>query len=107
MAGASFRRLPSEAIDPREISLVVNNILAGTLNSTGTVTLTASAATTVVADDRAGYESVILFMPTTSAAASEQAGGTMYVSARGKQTFTVTHANTTSATRTFDYIIIG
>jgi hypothetical protein len=99
--------LPSEAIDPREISLVVNNILAGKLNSTGTVTLTANAATTVVADDRAGYESVILFMPKTTAAASEHAGGTMYVSSRGKQTFTVTHANTASATRSFDYIIIG
>jgi hypothetical protein len=107
LAGVNFRRLPYEANDPREVSLVVNNILAGKLNSTGTVTLAANAATTVVADDRAGYESVILFMPTTAAAASEQAGGAMFVSSRGKQTFTVTHANTTSTTRTFDYIIIG
>lgn len=107
MVDVNFRRLPYEANDPREVSLVVNNILAGKLNSTGSVTLAANAASTVVSDDRAGYESVILFMPTTASAAAEQAAGAMFVSSRGKQTFTVTHANTTSTTRTFDYIIIG
>lgn len=107
MADANYRRLPYVADDGREIALVVNNILDGKLNSTGSVTLTASAASTAVTDERAGYDSVILFMPTTANAASEQAAGGMYVSSRGKQTFTITHANNAQSDRTFAYIIIG
>ena len=107
MADANFRRLPPEATNGREISQVVNNILDGKLNSTGSVTLTASAASTAVTDYRAGYDSVVLFMPTTANAAAEQAAGGFYVSSRGKQTFTITHANNTQTDRTFDYIVIG
>ena len=95
------------ANDAREVATIVNNILDGKINSTGTVTLTASAATTVVTEDRAGATSVILFMPTTANAAAEQAAGGMFVSSRGKQTFTITHANNSQADRTFDYIVIG
>lgn len=107
LADANFRRLPPDGADSRDISLVVNNLLDGKLNSTGSVTLTASAATTTVTEFRAGYESVILFMPTTANAAAEQAAGGFYVSSRGKQTFTITHANNTQTDRTFDYIVIG
>jgi hypothetical protein len=107
MASTNFRRLSPLANDAREVASVVNNILDGKLNSTGSVTLTASAASTAVTDERAGYESVILFMPTTANAAAEQAAGGMYVSTRGKQTFTLTHANNAQTDRTFDYIIIG
>jgi len=107
MATANFLRLSPLDNDPREVANVVNNILGGKLNCTGSVTLTASAASTAVTDQRAGYESVILFMPTTANAAAEQAAGGMYVSTRGKQTFTITHANNAQTDRTFDYIIIG
>ena len=95
------------ANDAREVATIVNNILDGKINSTGTVTLTASAATTVVTEDRTGATSVILFMPTTANAAAEQAAGGMFVSSRGKQTFTITHANNSQADRVFDYIVIG
>ena len=107
MADVNFRRLPQVASDGREISQVVNNILDGKLNSTGSVTLTASAASTAVSEARAGYDSVILFMPTTANAAAEQAAGGFYVSSRGKQTFTITHANNAQTDRTFEYIVIG
>lgn len=95
------------ANDAREVATIVNNILDGKINSTGTVTLTASATTTVVTEDRAGATSVILFMPTTANAAAEQAAGGMFVSSRSKQTFTITHANNSQADRVFDYIVIG
>lgn len=95
------------ADDGREIALVVNSILDGKINATGSVTLTASAASTAVTEDRAGDDSVILFMPTTANAASEQAAGGMYVSSRGKQTFTITHANNSQSDRTFEYVVIG
>lgn len=107
MADANYRRLPVVAEDGREIALVVNGILDGKINATGSVTLTASAASTAVTEDRAGDDSVILFMPTTANAASEQAAGGMYVSSRGKQTFTITHANNTQSDRTFEYVVIG
>ena len=107
MATTNFRRLSPLANDAREVATIVNNILDGKINATGTVTLTASAASTGVTEDRAGATSVILFMPTTANAAAEQAAGGMYVSSRGKQTFTITHANNTQSDRTFDYIVIG
>ena len=107
LADVNFRRLPPDGGDGRDVSLVVNNILDGKINATGTVTLTASAATTVVTDERAGFDSVILLMPTTSNASLEQGNGTIFVSSRGKQTFTITHANNSQADRTYRYIVIG
>ena len=107
MPDTNFRRLSPLENDARQVALVVNNILDGKINATGTVTLTASAASTAVTEDRAGATSVILFMPTTANAATEQAAGGMYVSSRGKQTFTITHANNTQTDRKFDYIVIG
>lgn len=107
MADANFKVLPYEATNPREISLVVNNILNGKLNSTGSVTLTASTTTTAVSDERVGKESIILFMPLTANSASEQGNGTMYVSTRADGSFTITHANNTQTDRQFGYIVIG
>jgi hypothetical protein len=101
-----FQTLPVEGTsDPRQVALVVRNAMDGKLNATGTVTLTASSATTAVTDNRAGGESVILFMPTTANAAAELS--TMYVSARAKQAFTITHANNAQTDRTFSYVILG
>ena len=106
MTDFNFRRLSRDASN-REISEVVNNILDGNTNNKGSVTLTASAASTAVADLRAGPESVILLMPTTANASAEQGAGTIYVSARAKQTFTLTHANNGQTDRTYKYAIIG
>ena len=103
---SSFIALPYAGGDPRQVAFVVNNVLEGKLNSTGTVTLTNSSATTVVDDKRVGVDSIILFMPINANASTEQAPGTMFVSSRGKQTFTITHNNNAN-TRTFGYIVIG
>lgn len=107
MADANFRRLPSEANNPREIAQVVNGVLDGKLNSTGLVTLTASSTTTAVTDYRASSTSIILLMPTTANASSEIGNGTIFISTRAKQSFTLTHANNSQADRTFGYCIIG
>jgi len=101
----SFRAL-TQFSDARDVSDVVNNILAGKQNNCGTVTLTNSATTTVVTDYIVGPESAILFMPTTAAAATELAAGGMYVSARAANTFTITHASATT-TRSYTYVVIG
>ena len=103
MATTNFRALTPFSTQ-RDTSDVVNNILAGKLNATGTFTVTNSATSTVVADYRVGKESVILLMPTTSYAAGEIA--TTYVSTRAKNSFTVTHASATTS-RIIDYCVIG
>ncbi len=100
-----FRTLPTMGGSARQVAEVLNRTIDGKLNSTGTVTLTASAASTAVTEERAGSDSVILFMPTTANAAAEMDG--MYVSSRGKQTFTITHANNSQTDRTFSYVVIG
>jgi len=91
----------------RKIATVVNNILNGKINSLGDFSVTESAATTVVVDQRAGADSCILFMPTNAASATELASGSMYVSVRGSQTFTVTHTNSATTGRDFRYCVLG
>lgn len=102
---------PLEYTDEREhrrlIAEVVNNNQNGKINATGTVTLTASQATTTLSDNRIGPNSVILFMPTTANAAAEVGAGGFYVSARGEKTATLTHANNAQSDRTYAYAILG
>jgi len=107
MTEFNYVKLPAAGADPRQTAQAVNLLIDGKFNSTGTVTLTASAASTAVTDYRAGPDSVIVFTPTTANAAAEQGGGTMYLSARAKQGFTLTHANNSQTDRTFLYIVIG
>jgi hypothetical protein len=67
-----FRRLPPFGGDQRAVAEIVNGIMDGKTNNTGSVTLaTGGAATTTITDARIGVGSVILLMPTddTSAAA--------------------------------------
>ena len=66
-----YRRLPNQGGTPREIAEVVNNLVEGKLNSTGTVTLaTGGATTTTLLDRRIGSDSVILFAPSSLSAAA-------------------------------------
>ena len=86
----------------RQIAIVVNNTLDGKLNSTGTVTLTASQTTTTIADKRLGGNSVLVFMPTTSNASAGMTS--LFVSSQGKQTATLSHANNGQTDRTYKYL---
>jgi len=89
----------------RQIAIVLNNSLDGKLNSTGSITLTASATTTVLADRRLGIDTVMSLMPKT---ANASAGITsLQVTSQGKQTATLTHANNRQTDRTYKYIILG
>ncbi len=80
-------------------------VFDGKLNATGSVTLTASSTTTTLGDKRIGANSCIFFMPTTATAAAAMTA--LYVSARGKQTATLTHDSTADSDRTFCYAVIG
>ena len=105
MTNTSFTVLTAFST-PRQISDVVNNMMRGKLNNTAEVTLTNSATSTVVTNYVVGPKSVIIFMPITSDAATEQAAGGFYVSAQQDNQFTITHSSATT-TRTFRYVVIG
>lgn len=87
----------------------VVDVLAGAMNgktnNTGTVTLRASETTTTIVDARIGVNSVIVLSPLTATAAA--AVPVVYVSARGKQTATLTHDSDAANDRMFAYAVIG
>lgn len=89
------------------ITRVVNNIMRGKLNNTGSFTLDASQSSTTVSNPVVGGNSVILPIPTTSNAALELGNGSLYISAKDKEGFTVAHDNNTQTDRTFDYVVFG
>lgn len=89
----------------KKIAEVANSVRDGKINATGTVTLTVSAATTTLSDKRITPNSKILFMPTTSNAASGITA--LYVSARTAESATLTHANNAQTDRTYGYAVLG
>lgn len=69
----NFRLLPYQGGSPREISEVVNNIMNGKTNNTGSITLnTGGATTTTINDARIGYGSKVILLPTSQVAASQE-----------------------------------
>lgn len=112
MTHANPPRLPIDSSLPedefrRRVSQQLNKAFDGYSDAHGSVTLTASAASTVVTDPRAGFECVVLFMPLTANASAEIGAGTMYVSAQTNGAFTVTHANNAQTDRNFRYSIVN
>lgn len=89
----------------RQLAIVVNNVLSGKMNNTGTLTIAANAATTTLTDSRIGARSVVLLMPTTANAAAALVN--IYFSAFGDGSCTVNHANNAQADRTFRYAVVG
>jgi hypothetical protein len=66
-----FRRLPPFGGDQRAVAEIVNGIMDGKTNNTGSVTLaTGNATTTTITDARIGVDSVILLMPTDDTSAA-------------------------------------
>lgn len=71
---SQFRVLPVFGGDPRGISEVVNGIMNGKTNNTGTVTLaTGNATTTTISDKRISVDSKILLVPYSAAAFADSA----------------------------------
>ena len=101
-----YRGLNPAGADIREISEVTNGVLNGKTNNTGTITLNASSATTtIIYDERIGFNSVILLMPTTANAVASLTN--VYISARAKGNATLTHSANTNTDKTYGYIIVG
>jgi len=88
----------------RRLTVAVNSLINGKVNAIASVTLTANATSTIVADLRCTSSSVIGLMPTTANAATALA--TTYITVTNKS-FTITHANTSTTDRTFHYSVLG
>lgn len=91
----------------RELAQVVNSLRDGKVNSTGTVTLTANAASTTLSDVRIGRTTKIMLTPTTANAAT--ALSTTYVTYPNANTeaAVINHANNAQTDRTFTYVLLG
>ena len=93
--------------DLKKIVLAIQQLAAGRSNAVGTVTLVTGAASTVVTDNNCATASTPILTPASANAAAELGNGTMYVSAVANGSFTITHANSATAGRTFRYAILG
>ena len=104
-----FRRLQPQYADTREIAEITNQVLNGKTNNTGEVTLPhgsgGGSATYTVNDERAGFNSVILFMPLSNTSAGKLTS--IYVSSRSKGSFVITYNNSGSTDIELAYVIIG
>jgi hypothetical protein len=109
MANNQFLTVPLSNPDvkahTRQCAFTINNIMDGKLNSTGDITLTASATTTTLTDARIGSNSVVLFMPQTANART--ALNSLYVTARGDGSCTINHPSSTDTDQDLSYVIIG
>jgi hypothetical protein len=66
-----YRKLNWQGGTPREVAEIVNNLVEGKSNNTGTITLVASGAiSTTINDERIGYNSYIGLEPLSQTAAS-------------------------------------
>jgi hypothetical protein len=69
-----FRRLPPAGGDQRAVAEIVNGMMDGKTNNTGTVTLaTGNATTTTINDPRISRDSMILLVPKSAAAFADTA----------------------------------
>jgi len=68
-----FRALPPFGSDPRGVAEIVNGLMNGKSNNTGTVTLSTGGATsTTIFDDRISSESKIILIPFSAAAFADK-----------------------------------
>ena len=69
-----FQTLPQFGGDQRAVAEVVRGIMDGKTNNTGEIILaTGNATTTTLYDERIGYDSLIFFVPLSTAAEEDSA----------------------------------
>lgn len=99
-----FRTLPVFGADNRAVSEVVRGLMDGKSNNTGRFQNTQSTTSTVLYDERIGYDSVILFSPLNDKGAAEL--GNLYVSSTNQGQATIHHGS-----HNFDclyrYVVVG
>jgi hypothetical protein len=97
----------SQEKDLGKFALAIQAVLNGRSNAGGKVTLAAGAAATVVAAPNCAAQCSVLMFPASASAAAELAAGGCFISAVGKQQFTIAHANNSKADRSFYWVALG
>lgn len=102
-----FRRLPPQGSDPRGIAEIVNNIMDGKTNNTGSFELDTGSMPLTIDDARCGSDSVILLSPTNERAC--QIINHVFVSSVDKGSFELglRSGSSGSGTATFGYVVVG
>lgn len=83
----------------------INELLKGRANNVGEVTLTANVTTSTISDVRIKQTMTAVLIPRTANAAGAMTN--VYISAVADGSITLTHSNTASTDRTFDYVLHG
>jgi hypothetical protein len=99
-----FRRLPPAGGDQRAVAEIVNGMMDGKTNNTGTITLAVGGATTTtLSDPRISRDSDIILVPKTADAFSTA----VYASSQTNGSATLTHAANSTAGKTYGYVVVG
>lgn len=94
-------------IEPGRFNQAIRQMMQGRDNAGGTVTLTANAATTTVSAPNCATGCGVFLQASTASAATEVGNGTIYISAVVNGSFTITHANSAVADRSFFWTARG
>jgi hypothetical protein len=86
--------------DLARYALAIQQLAAGRSNAYGTFTMTQNAASTTVTDRNVSENSAIQPIPLTANAGTEYGSGNWYISAVANGSFTITHTNSATASRT-------
>lgn len=98
--------LPDEKEHRRQIAQMLNDrVNKGKFNCTVSLTLTPSATSTTLIDERIGANSFLDFMPQTANAAL--AKSSIYVTNQAKGQCTVNHASSANVDQNFNVVILG
>jgi len=116
-ARSAYRRAPLQWADVedwrgliewvRDIATILNGVLQGKMNVTGTMTLTASVASTTLTDVRIGADTVVILTPTTANAAAALATAYQTYQNASDGAAVINHANNSQSDRTFIFTLIG
>lgn len=101
----TIQALVPQSATPLQIATTTNELLKGRANNVGSVTLTANATTTTLSDIRIKQTMTAVLIPRTANAAAAMTN--VYISAVADGTITLTHSNTATVDRTFDYVLHG
>jgi len=99
-----YRKLPWTGGDPRQVAEIVNNLVEGKSNNTGSFSTTTLTTSATLSDERIGFNSVILFMPLDHDSSMELKDVYFDTFAQGSCTV---HYGNHAVARNYRYIIVG
>jgi len=99
-----YRKLPFQGGDARSVAEIVNNLVEGKSNNTGSFSTTTLTTSATLSDERIGFNSVISFMPLDHLSSQELKD--IYFDNFAQGSCTVHYGNHAVA-RNYRYIIVG